>query len=292
MEFNPLFGRCLIALTVLEPWKDSSTRTFGLPLFGAIVLEFDCGTALVFKSPLRYARTSSHASLASFLAADGLREARAAFRHIVCDMDQLGFHKRALVGSAGVTQPSSWRPVLPVSHNSLAPDNLPDLQQLHGHAMLGMSAVSGNVFELRFSGQDFPIWLTYREDLDGAIQVAWAGWDHRITEVVVTEPDHAFGWLHPDAPYPICAKAREWPNIGRYIKWAHWEATRSQRDPHGDDGGVLLAIHEDALRMKFECHPQLARRFAAIRYPIAGLSDMAIQALTRLRATYPTSPAS
>ena len=75
---------------------------------------------------------------------------------------------------------------------------------------------------------------------------------------------------------------------------AHWQATRSQRDLRSDDKAILLAIHEQALRLKFEGHPNLARRLAACRYPIIGdgLSDVAIQALQRFRAAYSTSPAS
>lgn len=290
MEFDPLFGRRLTALTVLETWRYSSDPEFQLPLFGAVALEFGA-LALLLKSPLRFARIDRHASLASFLAPDGLRANRASYRPIVCELDALEFHKRALQGVTSAAQPCRWISVLPQSRTSLVLDNLPDLQQLYDQTLLGMTAVSSTVIELRFTGQEFPTRTHYREDLDGAIQVAWAGWQHRIREIVVSEPECAFGWLHLQAPYPICARSRRWPNIERYIKWATWDATRGHRDPLADDR-VLLAIHEDALRMKFECHPALARRFAAIRYPIAGLSDMAIQGLTRLRAARSLIPPS
>lgn len=293
MELDPFLGKPLTAISVFEPWKERGAQPMGLPLFGAIALEFG-DTALLFKSPLRYTRTSLYASFASFTASDGLREATADFRAIVCDTEQLGFHKRTLEGRASVTQAFLWSPVLPESRRSLVLDNLPDLLRLYGQVLLGMTPVSETVIELRFSGQDFPIWLSYREDLDGAIQMAWAGWHHQITEIVVSEPDCAFGWLHPDAPYPICAKAKLWPNMRRYIESATWEATRGQRGPVRQNKDVVLAIHEQALRLKFEGHLQLARRFAAIRYPIVGdcLRDIAIQALHRMRAADSAIPAS
>lgn len=293
MELDPFLGKPLTAISVFEPWKERSAQPIGLPLFGAIALEFG-DTALLFKSPLRYTRTRLYASFASFMAPDGLRDTTADFRAIVCDTEQLGFYKRTLEGRANITQPFLWSPVLPESRRNLALDNLPDLLRLYGQVLLGMTPVSETVIELRFSGQDFPIWLSYREDLDGAIQMAWAGWHHQITEIVVSEPDCAFGWLHPDAPYPICAKAKLWPNMRRYIESATWEATRGQRGPVRQNKGVVLAIHEQALRLKFEGHPQLARRFAAIRYSIVGdcLSDIAIQVLRRLRVAHSAIPAS
>lgn len=280
MEFNPVCGKRLTAISVFEPWRECGTKPIGLPLFGAITLEFGDDMALIFKSPLRYARTSLH-------------EAKSDLRAIVCDIDQLGFYQRMLEGCASVSQPCRWKPVLPESRHSMPLDNLPDLRRILGQTLLGMTTVSDTIIELRFSRQDFPIWLTYREDLDGAIQMAWAGWHHHIVEIVVSEPTHAFGWLHTDAPYPIYAKGKHWPNIGRYIESAAWQATRRYRSGT-ENHDVLLEIHEEALRLKFECYPQLARRFAAIRYPIVSdsMNDVAIQAFARLRAAHSTSPAS
>lgn len=287
MELDPFGGKPLTAISVFEPWKERDTLPMVPPLFGAITLEFG-DTALLFKSPLRYTRVRRDENFASFMAPGGLHKVTTDYRAIMCDIDQLNFYRRMLQDRASETQPYFWQIVLPESRHSLLLDNLADLRRLYGQRMLGMTRVSDTVFELRFSGQDFPIWMSYREDLDGAIQVAWAGWNHHITEVVVTEPGHAFGWLHPDAPYPICVKGKHWPNSRRYIESATWEATRGQRDPRSEDKDVLLAIHEEALGLKFECYPHLARRFAAIRYPIVGdgLSDIAIQALQRLRAAY------
>ena len=292
MEINPFRGKPLTAISVFEPWKVRG-GPIGLPLFGAITLEFG-DVALLFKSPLRYARTDQRANLASFMAPDGLRKVAASYRPIACDLDQLGCHRHLLQARASGTQPFFWQTVLPESRNSLVLDNQPDLLRLFGKTPLGMNPVSDTVIELRFTGQEFPIWLTYRDDLDGAIQMAWAGWQHEIAEIVVSEPDHAFGWLHPEALYPISAKGKLWPTMGRYIEFAAWQAMRGKRDVGVASGEVLLAIHEEALRLKFEAHPQLARRFAACRFPIIGdgLSDVAIQALNRFRAAHSTIPAS
>lgn len=293
MEIDPHLGKPLSAISVFEPWRQRNASQVGLPLFGAIAMEFG-DTALLFKSPLRYSRVGLHTNFASYIAPDRFHEITANYRATVCDTDLLNFHRRMMQNRASETQTFFWQSVLPESRHSLALDNLPDLRRLFGQTLLGMNRVSDTVFELRFSGQEFPMWLTYREDLDGAIQMAWAGWNHEISEIVVSQPDNAFGWLHPDAQYPICAMGRLWPNIGRYIESAHWQATRSQRDLRSDDKAILLAIHEQALRLKFEGHPNLARRLAACRYPIIGdgLSDVAIQALQRFRAAYSTSPAS
>ena len=188
-------------------------------------------------------------TLASVIAPDGLLKITADHRAILCDQDQLDFYRRILQNQAGETQPFFWQSVLPESRYSLALDNLPDLRLLFGQTLLGMNRVSAEVFELRFSGQEFPMWLTYREDLDGAIQMAWAGWNHEISEIVVSQPDNAFGWLHPDAQYPICAMGRLWPNIGRYIESAYWQGARSQRGLRSDDKAILLGIfHEGVLQ--------------------------------------------
>jgi hypothetical protein len=294
MEFNPLLGRRLTAMSVFEPWRERGPPHIALPLFGAITLEFG-DMALFFKSPLRYARVGLNQNFASFMAPGASRGIATSYRPIVCDMDQLGFYRRMLQNRAGETQPFYWQSVLPESRHSLMLDNLPDLRRLFGQTLLGMNRVSDTAFELRFTGQDFPLWSCYRSDLDGAIQVSWADWNHRITEVAVTEPDHAFGWLHPNAPYPICEMSRKWPNIRRYIESATWEATLGQREIRcGDKEEVLLAIHEAALRLKFEQHPTLARRFAAIHFSIIGdcFGENAIQAMQRLRAVNSIIPAS
>ena len=285
MEISPFRGKPLTTISVFEPWKVRG-GPIGLPLFGAITLEFG-DVALLFKSPLRYARADQPAP-------GGLRKVVAALRPIVCDLDQLGFYRRLLQGRASETQPFFWQTGLPESRNCLALDNPSDSRRLVGQTLLGMNPVSDTVIELRFSGQDFPTWLTYREDLDGAIQMAWAGWHHEIAEIVVSEPEHAFGWLHPEAPYPISVKGKLWPTMGRYVEFAAWQVMRGPFDPGTKSDDALLAIHEEALRLKFEAHLLLARRFAALRYPIIGdgLDGVAIQALTRLRAAYSTIPAS
>lgn len=246
---NPFLGKRVTAISVFEPWLEPGP-TSKLPLFGAIAFEFE-DVALFFRSPLRYQfgnpkRIPKQAPSKSCLP-------------IRCDLEQLEWHKGLLTELGIARRPSGWVAIRPTRPDS----SYPALASLLDAKFVSYGFLSRQRFELCFAGCE-SVLVTYREDLDGALQVAPAAWMHTIHEVVIHGPEYAFGWLHDQARYPIHADGRHWPDNDAFIREKLWLAGRRGGSP---SAAVTARIRQRAWRLKANQHPQLAVRLRAICYP-------------------------
>ena len=246
---NPFLGKRVTAISVFEPWLEPEPAP-KLPLFGAIVFEFE-DVALFFRSPLRYQfgnpkRIPKQAPSKSCLP-------------IRCDLEQLAWHKGLLTELGMARRLSGWAVI------QAAPLEMsyPALARLLDAELVSYGFLSRQRFELCFVGCE-SVLVTYREDLDGALQVAPAAWMHTIHEVVIHGPEYAFGWLHEQARYPIHADGRHWPDNDAFIREKLWLAGRRGGSP---SAAVTARIRQRAWRLKANQHPQLAVRLRAICYP-------------------------
>lgn len=178
---NPFLGKRVTAISLFEPWLEPGPVP-KLPLFGAIAFEFE-DVALFFHSPLRYQfgnpkRLPKHAPSKSCLP-------------MRCDLEQLEWHKGLLSELGMARRLAGWVTTRPARLEVA----YPALASLLGAEFASYGFLSRQIFELCFVGQE-SVLVTYREDLDGALQVAPAAWMHTIHEVVIHGPEYAFGWLH------------------------------------------------------------------------------------------------
>lgn len=100
--------------------------------------------------------------------------------------------------------------------------------------------------------------ISYREDLDAAWLIDADGSDPAIATIELATPDDAFGWLLPDSPYRIFWDGQDWQHLA--VLWACLEKRQAE------EAGGKLFRRLYALRLRQ--HPNLLRRFAALRYPV------------------------
>jgi hypothetical protein len=100
--------------------------------------------------------------------------------------------------------------------------------------------------------------ISYREDLDAAWLIDADGCDPAIAAIELTTPDDAFGWLLPDSPYRIFWDGQDWQHLA--VLWSCLE----KRQAGQARGELFRRLY--ALRLRQ--HPNLLRRFAALRYPV------------------------
>jgi hypothetical protein len=102
------------------------------------------------------------------------------------------------------------------------------------------------------------LWTSYREDLDGCWMVGADELGPTVTAIELTTPDAAFGWLLPKAQYSILWNGQHWQDLA-----TAWVCVAKRTPP---DGWERLFRQLYCLRLAQ--HPNLLRRFAALRYPV------------------------
>lgn len=102
------------------------------------------------------------------------------------------------------------------------------------------------------------LWTPYREDLDCCWMVGADELGPEVTTIELPTPDAAFGWLLPKAPYPVLWNGQLWQDLA--TAWA----CAAKRAPF--EGRERLFQRLYCLRLAQ--HPNLLRRFAALRYPV------------------------
>lgn len=100
--------------------------------------------------------------------------------------------------------------------------------------------------------------ISYREDLDAVWLIDADGCGPAITAIDLATPEGAFGWVLPEAPYRIFWNGQDWQHLA--VLWACLERRQAE------EGLETLFQHLYALRLSQ--HPNLLRRFAALRYPV------------------------
>ena len=190
--FPALAGQTVVALRVCEPWVTALPPTVGpASLFGAIVLQ--CNQhALLCHAPLRYMADPKGSKFGLY----GGGFAELLFRASLCEVDELE-HWLPLTGAAHWTDRTS--PVLPMPGEVLseAPQLVRDSEN---HPwQLEFRFATGRCFRLQ-----------YRADLDASLQFAPAGYQYTVDRIVVSNPEDAFGWLHPGSAYQFVLDERCW----------------------------------------------------------------------------------
>lgn len=100
--------------------------------------------------------------------------------------------------------------------------------------------------------------ITYREDLDATWLIDADGCDAQVKAIEIASAGCAFGWLLPESPYRIFWNGQDWQHLA--VLWACQEKRRRE----GSRDAVFRSLYAIRLRQ----HPNLLRRFAALRYPV------------------------
>lgn len=279
-----LIGKRLTGLSICEPWKEPTMAVADRPpLFGGIAFEFD-DLALVCKSTLRFFRGGE----GSFVLDDHGHTRALGFHLTMCSLDELACIQSVPCLDAGDSSVLSARPLWRSlnGRNMAEGRSYPVLRSIVGSTLETVhlcndptsGARKGEVLGLTFGAGEQRLWLTYREDLDGALQVGPAHWSYAVDQIVFDSVDEAFGWLAPRAPYGISAHQRHWPTLERYLQWlscmqrldspASLSMVPGLVDADGSPTG--LEQFEYGMQLKLAQHPNLKRRFLSIRYPVRG----------------------
>ncbi len=116
--------------------------------------------------------------------------------------------------------------------------------------------------ELVFNEVALPCQVTYRQDLDGLIEVGDSGDHFEFREIEVSSPKHAFGWLHPAAPLEFILGEQLW----RSAQMSDWPfAVRKQLQVSECPQEFYRYTFIKALVARFEQNPIYRQRLQALR---------------------------
>jgi hypothetical protein len=102
------------------------------------------------------------------------------------------------------------------------------------------------------------LWTHYREDLDGCWMVGADELGPTVTAIELTTPDAVFGWLLPKAPYSVLWNGQLWQDLA-----TAWACVANRAPPDGRE-----RLFRQLYCLRLAQHPNLLRRFAALRYPV------------------------
>jgi hypothetical protein len=281
MVLGSLVGRTLTKVEVFDPWRQVGGPAAVLPLFGALALHFG-DMALFCKSPLRYCRDAC----GTIILGDDDECVHLGYRIDLCEPDQLEAQQNLVASEQFNPIPRCWQRIPPPPRTGGLLHTFPDIERAIGHrlAYVRLTTSCHAALELASDAGGGVLRLTYREDLDGAIQLARPGWHHSISKIILTRPDHPFGWLLDTAPYTICVDGRQWNSVEQFA--TSFDAERLARAIAGTDSvstaerlsaartAVGSQLRARGRQIKFQQHPQLALRLRAISYPVVGIDSL------------------
>lgn len=222
------------------------------PLFGGVSLTFERHT-LIVTSPLRYLRS------------------REGTRWGTCDGGSIDLGARALLCEAAYVEALLWfRLGIAFDRFSLGwvPSLLPEIGQRLASAPV-LIEQPGQPAALTF---DFDTGarhrLTYRLDLDGAVELSSDGSGRELASIEVSTTAEPFGWLHPRAMTHFSVNDVRWRSL------AHWpiEVRRKLRDAAADGPETREQLRA-AMLSYFKQTPHMLRRLLSLSLPVrvAGL---------------------
>lgn len=249
--FADLLFRDLRKIELVDPWRVAG-HPVGLAgsslLAGAMALHFG-DLAVICSSPLRYAHTERGTVIAPW-SGTGLLS--------------LGYRVSVVpTEDAGLVLPSRSCG-LTVSANDLRLRGLlgPELPLMLLQRLTEDRGVGA--IQLRVAGADW-FQLTYRRDLDGAIEFSPVGDRHHIETITVDSPADEFGWLHPASVHPFVLDGRYW----RTAQPQDWPwPLRKTLQSHSDPERFYYDTVSRVLSAKFLQVPTLRRRLMALCYPV------------------------
>ena len=101
-------------------------------------------------------------------------------------------------------------------------------------------------------------WITYRSDLDGSWFMAGRPEPFVVDAIQLAGCDDAFGWLLLEAPYSVHWDGRPWQTLAR--AWSCIDTPKLGLDRD--------RTFQKLYYTRLQQHPNLFRRFAALRYPV------------------------
>ena len=264
--FADLLFRELTKIELIEPWRCTG-RAAGVVgrslLAGAMALHFE-DLALICTSPLRYLRSGLGTQLA---ATDAESMLSLGYRiHVVNSAEADLFLPS---GSCRLTLASKDMQ----AHGLFGAE--PPLVLFHGvHEGIDLASIN-----LRLLGSDW-FQLSYRSDLDGAIEFVPCGSRHQLTTVNVTCPNDEFGWLHPASTHPFVLDGQYWRTA--HLRDWPWPLAREWRSQPTSDG--YRQVMRAALMARFSQHDNLRRRLKAMQCPVtvAGVPEGLIEEVAAL----------
>lgn len=109
---------------------------------------------------------------------------------------------------------------------------------------------------------------------------------HHFPRIVLTRPEHTFGWLLDDARDPICVQGNCWDSVERFATSFDAELLARHLARDGKPcvaeqisaarAAVGIELRQAARLCKFLQHDQLALRLQALRYPVVGLDGSTV----------------
>jgi len=233
-------------IDLIQPWR-AAGRNVGMVadslLAGAMAIHFE-DSALVFRSPLRFARCQAGTVI-------GVHSSGAPLT--------LGYRFDVVPSEDVDGLFAACEPRL-----SLTPD------QWSGLSRFGKAESVFLLADLSCLGKDYFLRLrlldrgwcsvSYRPDLDGAIEFSPENARAEVPRVVVNSPADEFGWLHPASAYPFVLDGQYWRTAHpRDWPWPLARAWRSQ--PTSSEHRRLLKA---ALLARFAQHGSLRRRLLSL----------------------------
>ena len=238
-------------IDLIQPWRVAGQNVGMVAdslLAGAMAIHF-ADSALVFRSPLRFACCQTGTVV-------GIRSSGApltlGYRFDVVPSDDVDGLFAACV-----------------PRRSLAPDQWSGLNRV-GRAqsvflLAGLGCLGRDYFlRLRLLDRGWCS-VSYRPDLDGAIEFSPENERVKVPCVVVESPDNEFGWLHPASAYPFVLDGHYW-RTAHPRDWPWPLAKGLQSQPAGD---AYRDTMRRALLARFSQHDALRRRLEAVDRPIA-----------------------
>ena len=237
-------------IDLIQPWRAAGKKVGIVAdslLAGAMAIHF-ADSALVFRSPLRFACCQTGSVI-------GVRSSGEALT--------LGYRFDVVPSEDVDGLFAACEPRL-----SLTPD------QWSGLSSFGKAEPVFLLAELSCLGKDYFLrlrlldrgWcsISYRPDLDGAIEFSPENARAEVPRVAVESPADEFGWLHPASAYPFVLNGQYWRTAHpRDWPWPLARAWRSQ--PASDDYRRVLRA---ALLARFAQHESLRRRLKNMQCPV------------------------
>ena len=253
-------------IDLIQPWR-AAGKNVGMVadslLAGAMAIHF-ADSALVFRSPLRFASCQTGTVI-------GVRSSGAPLT--------LGYRFDFVPSEDVDGLFAACEPRL-----SLTPEQWSGLSHI-GRAesvfLLADLSCLGKAYFLRLRLLDRG-WcsVSYRPDLDGAIEFSPENARAEVPGFVVNSPSDEFSWLHPASEYPFVldgqywrtADPRDWP----------WPLARVWQSQLTSDG--YRRVMRAALLARFSQHDKLRRRLKAIQCPVTvtGVPDGLIEEVKAL----------
>lgn len=237
-------------IDLIQPWR-AAGKNVGMVadslLAGAMAIHFE-HSALVFRSPLRFARCQTGTVI----------EVRSSGAPLT-----LGYRFDVVPSEDVDGLFAACEPRL-----SLTPD------QWSGLSRFGKAESVFLLADLSCLGSDYVLRLrlldrgwcsvSYRPDLDGAIELSPENERVEVPRVVVSSPADEFGWLHPASAYPFVLDGQYWRTAHpRDWPWPLARAWRSQPTSSG-----YRRIMKAALRARLDQHHLLRTRLLALRIEV------------------------